>query len=53
MSIDVIAEGVETEEEHRALRALGVRLGQGYFLGRPAPLDALDALQADGERSES
>jgi len=42
MSIDVVAEGVETEDEHRALQALGVRLGQGYYLGRPAPLDALD-----------
>jgi EAL domain-containing protein (putative c-di-GMP-specific phosphodiesterase class I)/CheY-like chemotaxis protein len=42
MTIDVIAEGVETEEEHAALRALGVRLGQGYFLGRPGPLEGLD-----------
>ncbi len=39
MSIEVIAEGVETEEEHAALQVLGVRLGQGYYLGRPGPLE--------------
>jgi PAS domain S-box-containing protein len=33
----LIAEGVETEAEAAALRALDVRLGQGYLLGRPAP----------------
>ncbi len=31
-----IAEGVETEEERRALLDLGVRYGQGYLFGRPA-----------------
>jgi len=31
----VIAEGIETQEEADALRALGVRYGQGYFFGRP------------------
>ena len=34
----LIAEGIETVEEHEKLRALGVRLGQGYFLARPGPL---------------
>ena len=32
----LIAEGVETEGEARELLALGVSLGQGYHLGRPA-----------------
>jgi len=35
----LIAEGIETEAELAALRALDIRLGQGYLLGRPAPLD--------------
>ena len=34
----IVAEGIETAEELETLRALGVTLGQGYFLGRPAPL---------------
>lgn len=32
----VVAEGIETEAELAALIALGVPLGQGYLLGRPA-----------------
>lgn len=34
----LLAEGVETGAELAALRRLGVRLGQGYLLGRPAPI---------------
>ncbi len=34
----IVAEGVETHDELTALRHLGVRWGQGYYLGRPAPL---------------
>jgi EAL domain-containing protein (putative c-di-GMP-specific phosphodiesterase class I) len=36
----IIAEGVETEDELHVLRRLGVRNAQGYHLGRPAPLEA-------------
>lgn len=35
----VVAEGIETEAELATLRDLGIRYGQGYLLGRPAPLD--------------
>ncbi|MGZ5354682.1 MAG: EAL domain-containing protein, partial [Actinomycetota bacterium] len=41
MSIEVVAEGIESEEEYAALLSLGVRLGQGYHLGRPAPIEDL------------
>ena len=34
----MIAEGIETEEEFRTLRSLGIGLGQGYFLGVPGAL---------------
>jgi EAL domain-containing protein (putative c-di-GMP-specific phosphodiesterase class I)/PAS domain-containing protein len=34
----LIAEGVETENERGALVRLGIRLAQGYLLGRPGPL---------------
>jgi EAL domain-containing protein (putative c-di-GMP-specific phosphodiesterase class I)/GGDEF domain-containing protein len=33
----VIAEGIETAEEYQALRACGVRYGQGFYFARPAP----------------
>jgi len=42
----VIAEGVETEEELRVLRDLGVPLAQGYLLSRPLnPEAAMQLLQ--------
>lgn len=41
METQVIAEGIETEEELEALRRLGVPLGQGYHLARPERIDAL------------
>lgn len=34
----VVAEGVETDAELQVLRAMGVTLGQGYFLGPPDTL---------------
>ena len=34
----IVAEGIESAAELAALRALGVGYGQGYHLGRPAPL---------------
>lgn len=40
----LIAEGIETEDELQIVRDLGIELGQGYFLGRPAPVPALTVL---------
>jgi PAS domain S-box-containing protein len=37
----LIAEGIETEAERRALRQLGVTFGQGYLFGAPAPVAEL------------
>ncbi len=39
MGIEIIAEFVENEAIRNRLIALGVDYGQGYGLGRPAPLD--------------
>lgn len=36
--IDVIAEGVETEEQLNILRGLGCTQFQGFYFGQPAPL---------------
>lgn len=35
----IVAEGVETEAELRALKRLGASCAQGYFLARPTPLN--------------
>jgi PAS domain S-box-containing protein len=37
----LIAEGVETRGEANTVQALGVDLGQGYWYGRPQPVQAL------------
>lgn len=38
IGMEVVAEGIETEGELQTLRALGVRNGQGFLLGRPGPI---------------
>ena len=43
----VVAEGVETMAQLRALIALGCQRGQGFGIGRPMPVDRLTAWVAD------
>jgi EAL domain-containing protein (putative c-di-GMP-specific phosphodiesterase class I) len=40
LDLDVIAEGIETPSQFRALRELGVEYGQGFLIGRPEPAPA-------------
>jgi EAL domain-containing protein (putative c-di-GMP-specific phosphodiesterase class I) len=35
--VQVVAQGIEREDQRDALAALGCELGQGYLLGRPLP----------------
>ncbi|MFN8571654.1 MAG: EAL domain-containing protein [Gemmatimonadaceae bacterium] len=35
LNLQTVAEGIETPDQLRVLRALGCRLGQGYFFARP------------------
>jgi excisionase family DNA binding protein len=48
LDVAVIAEGVESAEQARWLRHLGIALAQGYALGRPAPAVNVGALLRDG-----
>ena len=38
----VVAEGIETSDDARALRNLGVDYGQGWYFGRPGTIQQLD-----------
>jgi EAL domain-containing protein (putative c-di-GMP-specific phosphodiesterase class I) len=44
---DVIAEGIETESQRRALLDCGCRLGQGYLFAKPLDHAAADALVSE------
>jgi diguanylate cyclase (GGDEF)-like protein/PAS domain S-box-containing protein len=44
LSVNVIAEGVETEEQRKLLLQKGCTLYQGYFFGRPIPIEQFEAL---------
>ena len=48
MGVGVVAEGVETTEQARWLRHLGIGLAQGYAFGRPMPASAIESLLRDG-----
>ncbi|WP_208108710.1 bifunctional diguanylate cyclase/phosphodiesterase [Cognatilysobacter terrigena] len=39
--MEVVAEGIETEAQRRALMTLGCELGQGYFFAKPASLGSI------------
>ena len=41
LKVSVVAEGVETAEQHAFLRAVHCDLYQGFLLGRPAPAESL------------
>ncbi len=50
MKLEVIAEGVETEEQLRWLEEIGVHEGQGWLFARAMTADDLkDWLRARGE----
>lgn len=42
LGLEVVAEGVETLDQVKALRQLGCPRLQGYYFARPAPADLLD-----------
>ena len=52
IGIDAVAEGIETAEQAEAVRAVGCRLGQGYFWSPAVPAAAVGrVLQAVGSRA--
>jgi diguanylate cyclase (GGDEF)-like protein/PAS domain S-box-containing protein len=44
LGMTTVAEGVETEAQHRFLREAGCPLAQGFHLGRPVPFAAMTEL---------
>jgi EAL domain-containing protein (putative c-di-GMP-specific phosphodiesterase class I) len=48
----VTAEGIETSSELECVQSLGIDYGQGYFLGRPGPVEVLAQLSASQGSAE-
>jgi EAL domain-containing protein (putative c-di-GMP-specific phosphodiesterase class I) len=44
LELQVVAEGVETQEQLSLLQGMGCDINQGFFLHRPMPRDAVEKL---------
>lgn len=53
LRVQVVAEGVETEEQAKLLTAAGCTLGQGYFFSPPVSAEDATKLLADQARNHS
>jgi len=53
MDLEVVAEGVETDQQYATVRRLGCDLVQGYFIARPMPAKQLREWCGGYEDTES
>jgi diguanylate cyclase (GGDEF)-like protein len=44
LSLKVVAEGIESQEQLDTLRAMGCEMAQGFFLARPTPSEVVEQL---------
>ncbi len=52
LHMEVLAEGIETQEQYKALKEMGCDTGQGYFMAKPMPLEqAIDWCRARTDES--
>jgi diguanylate cyclase (GGDEF)-like protein len=41
LNLAILAEGIETEEQRKRVRSLGIKFGQGFLFAEPVPLERL------------
>ncbi len=51
LGIEVVAEGIETQEQYELLKAMGCDYGQGYLMSKPVPVDQFAQLLATASKS--
>ena len=44
LSLDIVAEGIETQEQRAVLMTAGCRIDQGFLFGRAVPADEAEKL---------
>lgn len=49
LGLEVVAEGVESPDDLQMLQSMGCPFLQGYHLGRPMPVQKLEAMFSDGQ----
>jgi predicted signal transduction protein with EAL and GGDEF domain len=52
LDIKLVAEGIETNNQARAVQDLGCEFMQGYFFARPMPADEVDAFMVNQQGLE-
>jgi diguanylate cyclase (GGDEF)-like protein len=50
MSLKVIAEGIETEDQLRTVTEMGCEMAQGFLIGRPGPAEVIEGLLVGASR---
>ncbi|MDH3333973.1 MAG: EAL domain-containing protein, partial [Gammaproteobacteria bacterium] len=53
MELEVVAEGVETDQQYAAVRRMGCDLAQGYFIAKPMPAAQLREWHGGYEDTQS
>lgn len=53
LKLDIIAEGIETQDQLEQLKELGCDFGQGYLFSRPVPASFVEDLLSDSDLSKS
>jgi len=53
MELEVVAEGVETDQQYAAVRRMGCDLAQGYFIAKPMPAAQLREWRGGYEDTQS
>ena len=53
LNVPTIAEGVETEDQCKALRLMGCDIVQGYYFSKPLPADVFETFLLEGKKAKA